>query len=581
MRYGFEAPGGQCIHPRLHGRAADVAAGPAPGEVAFCGDGTRPSAITDCRAGLRPAFGQPMAVAGLAGPRHGLGGPRLHRADAASAPASRGDTVAWGARVSWACSRHRVRARLDCHHQDVRLRATTAVQHTAGRGTLALRLGAGGRWSTSRGCATRARAPGSRRSISGPARTSMLPAADLEAVVGAPGRGPWIVGLSGGPSVDLNCRRTAAGITSWGSHGSPETMRRALARRSGSPAAATSRLRRPGAAARADHAEVTGTPLVPATPNCNVALVWGEQWLVEALCILPPENDGRRRVLAAGCRDPFGFVPAASRANVGRYRSCRPSSTSDALPSADLLVGDVTARVGYGSLDGLRRPRRRRHARPRAAPIGSQCSDGMRQCGTDSGSRRRSTQRDVVYGASFVEDDRARSARRVSRGRVQPVAAFYPRGGCGDPPPGSRSRGRWLHRAGGDRGDLAGHAAAGGSGDVRRAAARRRDSHRCRSSTPATVAASSAAPSATAIERALPEPDDRACSPDRTVRPAPCRAPPATSHRACAQLVVASTADDACRIYALRAEGLSTRIRTARRPTGITARTRRRIGRVN
>ena len=162
-------------------------------------------------------------------------------------------------------------------------------------------------------------------------------------------------------------------------------------------------------------------------------MLWGGQWLVEALCILPPENPAAAAVLAAGCRDPFGFVPARVDANVAVDVGVPTTLPLISLPSADLLVGDVTARVGYASLIVVRRPRSQRHARPRAPESRTQprAGPGQRQ-------RQRSStdQRDVVYGASFVVDDAARSADRVSRGRVQPVAAFYPRAGCGDPPLG-------------------------------------------------------------------------------------------------------------------------------------------------
>ncbi len=43
--------------------------------------------------------------------------------------------------------------------------------------------------------------------------------------------------------------------------------------------------------------------------NLHAALVWGLQWLPEPFCVLPPESPAAAAVIAAGCPDPFGFVP--------------------------------------------------------------------------------------------------------------------------------------------------------------------------------------------------------------------------------------------------------------------------------
>jgi len=86
-------------------------------------------------------------------------------------------------------------------HQDIRLRAVGAVRHSFGRGTFALRLGAG----TTVVHETRDRQQ-AQRIMTSDAEThavAAVPAADLEAVVSLHVAGPWLMIASGGPSVDV------------------------------------------------------------------------------------------------------------------------------------------------------------------------------------------------------------------------------------------------------------------------------------------------------------------------------------------------------------------------------------------
>ncbi|MFT3693038.1 MAG: hypothetical protein QM831_07845 [Kofleriaceae bacterium] len=169
-------------------------------------------------------------------------------------------------------------------------------------------------------------------------------------------------------------------------------------------------------------------------PNADihVAFVWGEQWLVEPMCILPAENADAQAVIDAGCRDPFGFVPSRVEAVVPA--SANGATTIDlySLPGADVLVGDVTARVAYASLvafddtdhDGVLSL-----ARPNRPP-----NNGMGM-GMGSGSNDLPTEsRDNVLGASFISMTRPDQRVAFREGAFSAVAAFYPRKGCGDPP---------------------------------------------------------------------------------------------------------------------------------------------------
>ena len=173
--------------------------------------------------------------------------------------------------------------------------------------------------------------------------------------------------------------------------------------------------------------EVVGA--VPEGADLQIALVWGKQWLVEALCVLPPENDAATAALVAGCRDPFGFVPARVAASVAATPGAPVELDLFSLPGADVLVGDLTARVGYATLvvyddqdhDGtltLGRPNR----------LGG--GNGPPMMGTDLPTQVK----DVVLGASFVSMTAPDQRLAYREGVFSPVAAFYPRAGCGDPP---------------------------------------------------------------------------------------------------------------------------------------------------
>jgi hypothetical protein len=96
------------------------------------------------------------------------------------------------------------------------------------------------------------------------------------------------------------------------------------------------------------------------------------------------------------------------------------------LPAADVMVGDITSRVAYGSLvvyddDGNGTLEL---ATPRRTPSGG--DEGRDDTsGTDSA--------DVVYGASFLTMTVPDKRVAFAEGSFTP-SAFYPRSGCPDPP---------------------------------------------------------------------------------------------------------------------------------------------------
>jgi hypothetical protein len=163
-------------------------------------------------------------------------------------------------------------------------------------------------------------------------------------------------------------------------------------------------------------------------PNLHVSLVWGAQWLTEALCILPPDDASVAALIAAGCRDPFSFVPDRVAADVPLEPDGPTQLVLFDLPAADVMVGDVTARVAYGSLviyddrngNGtldLDRPHRlngREEGPPEPDYVGTT---------------------DITYGTSFVSMTEPDTRLAFREGGFNAAAAFYPRAGCGDPLP--------------------------------------------------------------------------------------------------------------------------------------------------
>ena len=83
---------------------------------------------------------------------------------------------------------------------DLRMRALVQVRHTAGRGVLALRLGGGPTIvHEHRVLIGSAEAHNLMESSS----TAMLPAVDLEALVGLHVAGPWLAMISAGPTIEV------------------------------------------------------------------------------------------------------------------------------------------------------------------------------------------------------------------------------------------------------------------------------------------------------------------------------------------------------------------------------------------
>ena len=166
--------------------------------------------------------------------------------------------------------------------------------------------------------------------------------------------------------------------------------------------------------------------------SLKVALVWGAQWLTEPFCVLPPESAAAAAVISAGCRDPFSFVP--NRVDVSAPLTIGPPASLPLLelPSADLMVGDVTARVAYASLvvyDDRDGSGTLELSEPHPTPFGSEGRRG----GDGPSADTTPDSADIIYGATFVT--MTAPDRRVAyrEGGFDATSAFYPRAGCAPP----------------------------------------------------------------------------------------------------------------------------------------------------
>jgi len=180
--------------------------------------------------------------------------------------------------------------------------------------------------------------------------------------------------------------------------------------------------------------EVTGTLPPGATPrSLQVALVWGAQWLTEPFCVLPTATDldatGAANVIAAGCRDPFGFVPARVTASVPITVGTPTTLPLYTDPASDLLVGTLTSRAGYASLvfyddvDG-------------DGTLGLSSSRPAQSGGRDRPEDQPANDSvDIVYGASFLTMTEPDQRVAFLQGTFDPAAAFYPRQDCLAPDP--------------------------------------------------------------------------------------------------------------------------------------------------
>lgn len=170
-------------------------------------------------------------------------------------------------------------------------------------------------------------------------------------------------------------------------------------------------------------------PGITSDASLQVALVCGAQWWTEPFCILPSNADNFPALIAAGCRDPLGFVPDQVSASVPITLNQPTTLSLNSLPPTAVLVGGVTSRVGYASFvfyDDRDENGTLGLSSPHAAPSNGRNGPAQDELPDSS---------DIVYGASFVTMTAPDLRVSYLQGTFQP-SGFYPRQGCPNPMPG-------------------------------------------------------------------------------------------------------------------------------------------------
>ena len=183
------------------------------------------------------------------------------------------------------------------------------------------------------------------------------------------------------------------------------------------------------------HLQITGDLEAVRAPGAGgeslrISLVWGAQWLAERTCLQQPASPELAAVLAAGCRNPFSFTPARGAASTAATPGLPLELPLFELPSADVMIGGLTARVAYASFvvyDDRDASGALELARPARLP-------GNMNGPPDDDDDDLSTA-DIVYGASFVAMTEPDARLAFREGAFNAAAAFYPRSGCGAPLP--------------------------------------------------------------------------------------------------------------------------------------------------
>jgi hypothetical protein len=159
--------------------------------------------------------------------------------------------------------------------------------------------------------------------------------------------------------------------------------------------------------------------------SLQIAIVWGAQWLPEPFCILPPESNDAAAVIAAGCRDPFGFVPARAAESVPVTVGTEEALSLANLPAVDLLVGGVTSRVGYASFVLY-------DDRDGSGTLGLSTAHSAAFGGRGPDQQDNPDSADVIYGASFLTMTAPDVRVSYLEGTFM-QSGFYPRSGCPGP----------------------------------------------------------------------------------------------------------------------------------------------------
>ena len=195
----------------------------------------------------------------------------------------------------------------------------------------------------------------------------------------------------------------------------------------------------PGAdAGEQDGSSLSGADAGEQALQLRIALVWGAQVQPEPFCLFPPKavapvhveagwkQPSAADVVQQGWPNGFRFVPNLADVDVAVEPDVPGTIDLINLPTAGVMVGDITGRIAYASLvvyddrNGnsifdLRHPQRRDH-------------EEHFDPGTPA-------TRDIPYGASFINMNLPDQRVAYLEGTFDQTAAFYPRYGCESSPP--------------------------------------------------------------------------------------------------------------------------------------------------
>ena len=177
-------------------------------------------------------------------------------------------------------------------------------------------------------------------------------------------------------------------------------------------------------------------------PRLRVGLLWGAQVQSDPFCLPLPGDALMTAVRKEGCRDPFGFVGARIGPSVPVEVGQEVVLPLFDLPLADLLIGDITARLAYASVvvfddrdgnDVLGLWRATEWPSAASGPGGKGGPGSGMQAPKDPEKAKKA---DLMYAASFVSMLKPDARLAYREGGYDVLSFYYPRWGCPEPPKG-------------------------------------------------------------------------------------------------------------------------------------------------
>ncbi|MBA3503817.1 MAG: hypothetical protein M4D80_14715 [Myxococcota bacterium] len=168
------------------------------------------------------------------------------------------------------------------------------------------------------------------------------------------------------------------------------------------------------------------------SPDLRIAVVWGAQWLSESTCTTLPATTEETTFLTSGCRHPLFFTPKRAGDSVPLSPNVPFEFPLDDLPGGDVMIGGLSARIAYASLvvfDDRDHSGVLELGRMQRPPYRD--TRGKQEDEHDDDN----TTGDIVYGASFAAMTEPDTRLAFREGAFNTASAFYPRQGCGEPPP--------------------------------------------------------------------------------------------------------------------------------------------------